>query len=910
MKTVPRARLQLILNSPYVCGAHNLFAYAATVRRVSTPTILTALVVGVAIWLSFGSLAVTDAASSRRIGLLAPLWLLALSSAASVVLFCGVERVGRVTHVAVWSGLILLPWLPIPVPDAFLVWTGPVVLLVWTAIGLCALPGLLRHITRRPVHFFCDARTAPRVACALAFVASVAVHSKQQLPPTGDEPHYLLVAHSLLVDHDLKVANNYERADYLTYYPGPLRPHYAPAGRDGSLYSGHGPGLPVLIAPALAIGGYRAVVLWIAAIGALGTMFVWKAAHALTSDVTAAWVAWAAAALTAPAVLDNTLIYPDAVAGTVLSAAVLAMLMVASLSIHRAAALGIGIGLLPWLHTRFAPVAGILAILVACRLMGTPGGWRRWAPALLGLGVPIIASVTAWFLFFANVYGTFDPRAAFAGRTPLEPERMATGLLALVADQEFGLIVNAPVHLLWIGGTLALARRHKRLLVELASVAGPYVLAVAAFPGWFGGSTPARYLVPVVFPLAVMLAPLWSRQDNFGRSVSIALLMISVLIACAFGFGASGMLAYNSGSGRSAWLDWVAPMVNLPGGFPSYFRAMPAEGPARGSLSQELVLPAAVWTVTSIVIWSLARWIHDRSAPETISRPALAAACLVAVLSAGIAGTWGVAKVPHVIATRAQLRLIAREDPRATRLGVQLDPFRVMSSADALRRLEISTSRLDTPPAGAMLHLSEVPPGDYQLGLNLAGEPRGTLSLLVGDGGGPIVTWELSPADDTYGFRIPIPASAVTIVGDTAAAVAVRSVTLMPVRRMTTPWNAVTRARTAARYGRAVVYAIDNRIILEPDGFWILGRRQPDVVMTTDGSRARLTFEVSNVAIPNRVRVSNGAWSETRELAPDERWLVTVPLRDSAQPAMLNFRVEHGAFVDGRLLGCRVRIVQ
>ena len=164
--------------------------------------------------------------------------------------------------------------------------------------------------------------------------------------------------------------------------------------------------------------------------------------------------------------------------------------------------------------------------------------------------------------------------------------------------------------------------------------------------------------------------------------------------------------------------------------------------------------------------------------------------------------------------------------------------------------------------------------------------------------------------ENTYRFRLPIPASALTIVGDTAAAAAVRSVALTPIRRITTPWTVVTRARGAARYGHAVVYAIDNRIIIEPDGFWVLGGRQPDVVITTDGPRPRLTLQVSNIAIPNRVRVSNGAWSETRELAPDERWLITVPLRDPAQPALLNFRVEQGTFVSGRFLGCRISIVE
>src|SRR5262249_55582753 len=159
--------------------------------------------------------------------------------------------------------------------------------------------------------------------------------------------------------------------------------------------------------------------------------------------------------------------------------------------------------------------------------------------------------------------------------------------------------------------------------------------------------------------------------------------------------------------------------------------------------------------------------------------------------------------------------------------------------------------------------------------------------------------WQVS-ADTDYRFRIPIQASTLTIVGDAAATESIRSVALVPLRHITTPWAAVTRARAAARYGRTVVYAIDNRVIIEPDGFWVLGGRQPDVVITTDHSRPELTFQVSNVAVRNRVRVSIAGWSATRELAPDERWLVTVPLPDSLQPATVNVRVEQGAMTAGQ----------
>ena len=96
-----------------------------------------------------------------------------------------------------------------------------------------------------------------------------------------------------------------------------------------------------------------------------------------------------------------------------------------------------------------------------------------------------------------------------------------------------------------------------------------------------------------------------------------------------------------------------------------------------------------------------------------------------------------------------------------------------MSSATALQRLEVSTSPLDPPRAGALSNLNEVPPGDYQLRLTFVAEPRGDIRLLVGDVGGPVADWDVSAVENTYRFRLPIPASALTIVGDTAAAAAV-----------------------------------------------------------------------------------------------------------------------------------------
>src|SRR5207344_875165 len=68
--------------------------------------------------------------------------------------------------------------------------------------------------------------------------------------PTGDEPDYLLLTHSLVVDRDFDLTNNVAARDYLRFSPR-LQPHVRP-GPHGGLYSAHRLGLPFLIAPAYA----------------------------------------------------------------------------------------------------------------------------------------------------------------------------------------------------------------------------------------------------------------------------------------------------------------------------------------------------------------------------------------------------------------------------------------------------------------------------------------------------------------------------------------------------------------------------------------------------------------------------------------------------------------------------------
>ena len=105
---------------------------------------------------------------------------------------------------------------------------------------------------------------SPARAPWLAFLCAALVYNAAAwrlapLVPGGDEPHYLIIAQSLWRDGDLRIENNHQRGDYREYFGGELRPDYLKRGADGQIYSIHLPGVPAVIAPVLALGGYGLV---------------------------------------------------------------------------------------------------------------------------------------------------------------------------------------------------------------------------------------------------------------------------------------------------------------------------------------------------------------------------------------------------------------------------------------------------------------------------------------------------------------------------------------------------------------------------------------------------------------------------------------------------------------------------
>ncbi len=738
----------------------------------------------------------------------------------------------------------------------------------------------------------------------------------------------MVITQSLLSDGDIKIDNNYRQNDYLPYWAGVLRPHFSSPSVTGELYSVHAPGLPAIIAPAFRTAGYWGVVVWIAVLVAIGSSFVWQAGYIVTGDPSAAWFAWGAVTLTVPVILHGTLVYPDHVAGTLLAGGTLALVAMnqrtresgappqhggdrtVQWTLARSFWLGAAVGSLPWLHTRLALPGAILGFVLLLRLKASLGAkvakWHDFA----AFAVPIVASATGWFAFFWITYGTFNPSAPYGDRIPLGMSHVAIGLLGLTADQEFGLLLNGPVHVLWISGFWSIFRRDSRLALELALIVGPYVIASSAYPMWYAGaSPPARFLVPVIFPLGVAFAMLWAKQDRRSRAMSLALLGLSMLVAATLAFGRDGALAYNPGQGRALWLDWIAPLVDLPRALPSFFRAGATLSPRAAALGIHLVNPAILWSLALLVGWGLFRLL-GRSLPDTTpARVLLAPCCLLIVFGLGVSTNWNLAGGVHITATRSQLGLLRADELRVQPFGVQYQPARIFHATLARTLLSLTTSRIDRAPPEALLFLTEVPAGDYFLRVERQAPARSELFLGIGRATG--VAWHWSLADGqltTAIFHLPVPASSIVVNGDEEAVRLAERVALVPTEQSQSQphgGNNV-RARDAVRYGQVVAFVTDERVILDLDGFWVLGGRRPEVIIATDNLVNALDVEVRNVGIANRVGIRAGRWTTERRLAPDELWRVRVPVLGLGPSFALQFEVEAGVPTDRGVLGCHV----
>jgi hypothetical protein len=552
--------------------------------------------------------------------------------------------------------------------------------------------------------------------------------------PEGDEPHYLMVADSLLRDGDLALERDFAEGRYRAFHDAPLEPHYRVRGRGGVVYSLHAVGLSLLILPAWALGGYAAVTVFLALVAALLAREVREWVWELTGRDGLAQAAGWMAALSPPIVHYAGLVFTEVPAALALSFG-LRLGRRAGLGAGGAAAVGLAAAVLPWLNVRYAP----LALLVVAHAL-----WRhprvRTAAAVLA---PAVVSGLCLLAYHQALYGFWNPGRVYGRRPEFALGALREGLPGLLLDQEFGLLAYAPALALAIPGFLFLWRRDRRL----AATAGAAVLVVVLTAGtwhmWRGGfNPPARFLVPVVPLLAVAAAMAWDRR---GLTAGTALL-VGWTLATGLAGAWEPRLVHRDRDGTAPLFRELSGAREWTGLLPAYVLADP-DRHRLAAVWTVALLAALPWRARAATCWRVAgaalglvaageaaaslshSRTDDRDATRLVGRPALAVPgwqprpAATGVWSLEGLG-WGPVYEPHRHPTGAEI---------GRRLPLPSGRYRLSLVGEALGEgsptLVVTPDRPGAPSrwgtasavAGGWQADFEVRPGEPAVGLRLRG---------------------------------------------------------------------------------------------------------------------------------------------------------------------------------------------
>ena len=802
-------------------------------------------------------------------------------------------RLGELVLPLMALAILIVPFLPV-VPDRWPVFqalAGPLGAVLWLSVAGLQLWTLWqsRLITPRWLERWTLWRVTAAIGIATASLAAIAGARLTGTPlfPSGDEPHYLVMAQSLWRDGDLKIENNHTRGDYREYFQGELEPHYLTRGADQEIYSIHPVGLPVLMAPVYAAGGYHAVVFMLILMGATAAAIAWWWTMGTVNTAGAATFAWAAIACSAPFLFNTFTVYPEIPAA--LAVMIALVTAVRTNPAHPGIARWLGVGLacacLPWLSTKYAPMSVALVLVAAMRLKSEPASLLR-NPKVWAVAGPYALSLVGWFAFFYAIWGVPLPMAPYGALVQTSPLNLLFGVPGLFFDQEYGLLAVAPVYVLAATGLYHMWRaggEPRRLAIEIAVVFGALVVTVGAFRIWWGGtSAPARPLASGLLLLAVPIATAFRAAPvgSARRAGQHLLLWISVGIAITLAVAQDGLLINNGRDGTSSLLEFWSPRWAL------------------WTLAPTFILHDAA-TAWMHSLWWLAvaggaGWWLSR---QRTTKPGLAALIAVATLAVAlliVSATFPFlpagAPMPRVdLGARSRLATLDGFDARVRPAAVIFDPLRKVNASTLLAevRLAVTPMQRTDPQPIRVIHNGRfsLPAGTYGIdvtfGDQVPSQPT-PFSLQVGRIGPPLQTWTLQPtAGETWHTTLwlALDASFVGFRGPVEMERAITSIVITPTAVVDVGQRPlVGEVRAAATYGGVMVYFHNEQMYPEPNGFWTIGHRAEITVAVPPGHGTPVVLRIHGGPQTNHATISTFGWRRRLALVPGQAAEVALPV--------------------------------
>ena len=500
-------------------------------------------------------------------------------------------------------------------------------------------------------------------------------------------------------------------------------------------------------------------------------------------------------------------------------------------------ACGCVISTLPWLSSKYAPMAGALVLVSLGRVWwgSTNPPVRARLVRSAALLLPVAVSGVAWMAFFMAYWGSPWPSAPYGSNSWTHPGYLLRGGPGLLFDQEYGIFAYAPVLGLALTGLGAMFVRGgaaRRLALELTLVLLALLCTVGAFNLWWGGSSPpGRPLISGLLLLAVPIA--WRHGDVSNQPTRTAvhwlLLLGGLAVTGALVLGHEGQLIANDRDGASDLLVWLAPLIPAWTAMPSFITQTPLEAAS-----------VTIWVVLIIGVGLgfgarlLDRHGANESPARTGCRVTLVTVAGMLALAVAGSGTFAavgspIAVTQHLEERRVQIDLLMRYDAARLPLALVYDPWRRVPPAELPKRtafrLQARAEAAEPPlmpnPYDRRVALAA---GRYLVRLEVdsgLGPPvEGALSVHTHRRGPPFARWPVSSDTRSGWFReIDLPVDA----GYFAVGLAPELAASRPIVWIEPLWIVdkgrrpqLGRTASAAQYERGVVYFLDRAACTAP----------------------------------------------------------------------------------------------
>jgi hypothetical protein len=412
----------------------------------------------------------------------------------------------------------------------------------------------------------------------LAFSLAAVVLHAQGIQLSGDEPHYVMIAQSLVEDNDFDLKNNHQDKTYFSYLPVEVRFHGSI--RAGRWHSFHMPGLSFLLLPFYFLfkwshGAlpaplfFRLAAACISSFFALGLFLVLRRQGA--NEEGSGFFIFLL--LTFPLLFHAVHLFPELPAA---ACTLFAYFFAREKKNYFVS--GLLLACIPWLHLKYALPVLVLAAFITTWALREGGGTALKLKRLAAFAAAPALSLALLVLYSRALYGSFDPRA-------ISPEgsflaiplkfKIET-LLSFFLDQRDGLLLYAPLFLLvFLAGRKAV-RSAIRDFPLLAVMFAAYVLFHAYTTVRGAYSPAARPTLYVLWIMALFLAALYQRSRPGLRALFRLLAGLTAFASAWFAYYPLFLyqpVTREVGQRASSWLAFMSSdAVDLPALFPSFLK--------------------------------------------------------------------------------------------------------------------------------------------------------------------------------------------------------------------------------------------------------------------------------------------------------------------------------------------------